>query len=400
MPLSVPPSLRRWLESARDWGPTELGPPSEWPPDLLGAVAQCVPLGPVAILWGPRYLRFYGPDYAPVLGDRHPEALGMPVAEAWPADVWATVEPYLERVMSTGDVVRADLDVVVDRSGFAERVHTQVSYAPVRSHSTGEVLGIAVTARDRTAEVLAGQRADALARLGVITVENRSPRSVAQRSSTAAMSASGDLTALAAILFPAPSRTGRRSRPRPVVTGSPKPWPDGFESLVGRIHECLDVGCRQSAAGCRFATMDTPLPTSDDVAERGIGLWPDGRQAAAECRKLPGKDALDDVGRLVVALNPHTAQDDQQRSFLAKLTDLIARGVRDARAESVDRDTIVGLEVALETNRRIGAAMGVLMALRRVTPNEAFDLLRVASQTSNRKLHEVADDVLHTGTIP
>ena len=49
----------------------------------------------------------------------------------------------------------------------------------------------------------------------------------------------------------------------------------------------------------------------------------------------------------------------------------------------------------------IGAGMsGILMAIRRVGQDEAFDLLRRVSQRTNRKLREIADEVVHTGQLP
>ena len=57
------------------------------------------------------------------------------------------------------------------------------------------------------------------------------------------------------------------------------------------------------------------------------------------------------------------------------------------------------LAVALRTNRRIGVAIGILQALRRVTTDAAFELLRDESQRQNRKLREVAEDVIAYGTL-
>jgi len=57
------------------------------------------------------------------------------------------------------------------------------------------------------------------------------------------------------------------------------------------------------------------------------------------------------------------------------------------------------LKRALKSNRRIGVAMGVLMATHKVTDGQAFDLLRIASQNSNRKLAEIAHDVVETGCL-
>jgi AmiR/NasT family two-component response regulator len=43
--------------------------------------------------------------------------------------------------------------------------------------------------------------------------------------------------------------------------------------------------------------------------------------------------------------------------------------------------------------------MGILMASNKVTEQQAFDLLRIASQSNHRKLHDVAYDVVQTGEL-
>jgi hypothetical protein len=62
-------------------------------------------------------------------------------------------------------------------------------------------------------------------------------------------------------------------------------------------------------------------------------------------------------------------------------------------------DTAAHLTRALESNREIGVAMGVLMTQHRITREQAFDLLRVASQHTHRKLADIAADVADTGTL-
>ncbi len=57
------------------------------------------------------------------------------------------------------------------------------------------------------------------------------------------------------------------------------------------------------------------------------------------------------------------------------------------------------LERALQSNRTIGMAMGVLMNQYKITQDEAFDLLRMASQHGHRKLVDVAMDVTETGIL-
>jgi hypothetical protein len=61
---------------------------------------------------------------------------------------------------------------------------------------------------------------------------------------------------------------------------------------------------------------------------------------------------------------------------------------------------VTNLEHALSSSRQIGMAVGILMARYRVTDDEAFEMLRTASQHLNRKLRAVAVDVTDTGEIP
>ncbi len=57
------------------------------------------------------------------------------------------------------------------------------------------------------------------------------------------------------------------------------------------------------------------------------------------------------------------------------------------------------LQLALESNRTIGAAVGVLMALHNLTYEQGLRRLTTASQHRNRKLRDIAADVLYTGEI-
>jgi hypothetical protein len=59
----------------------------------------------------------------------------------------------------------------------------------------------------------------------------------------------------------------------------------------------------------------------------------------------------------------------------------------------------MNLQLAQESNREIGMAMGVLMSRHQLTQTQAFDLLRMASQHTHRKLREIASDVVETGML-
>ena len=84
--------------------------------------------------------------------------------------------------------------------------------------------------------------------------------------------------------------------------------------------------------------------------------------------------------------------------------DLEARAVVDREliealvAEGVaDRQRIRELKEALATARLIGAAVGIVMAVRHVSEREAFASLVKTSQHTNSKLRDVADDVYVKG---
>lgn len=57
------------------------------------------------------------------------------------------------------------------------------------------------------------------------------------------------------------------------------------------------------------------------------------------------------------------------------------------------------LRLALQTSRHIGAAVGILMSLHKITDDQAFELLRLTSQHCHRKLRELALDVINSGWL-
>lgn len=63
------------------------------------------------------------------------------------------------------------------------------------------------------------------------------------------------------------------------------------------------------------------------------------------------------------------------------------------------RRTIESLKAGLVSNRRIGTAMGILMATQKITEPAAFELLRTASQRAHRKMRDIADEVVQTGWL-
>jgi transcriptional regulator with GAF, ATPase, and Fis domain len=64
-----------------------------------------------------------------------------------------------------------------------------------------------------------------------------------------------------------------------------------------------------------------------------------------------------------------------------------------------EHERAANLETALLTSRRIGMAIGILMSSRVITAEQAFTILAKASQHDQRKLSDLAEDVVRTGEL-
>jgi hypothetical protein len=68
------------------WSATPVGPTSTWPQPLRAAVSLCVGSQfPVIIHWGwPDLVVLYNDAFIPLVGDKHPVALGTRLFDSWP----------------------------------------------------------------------------------------------------------------------------------------------------------------------------------------------------------------------------------------------------------------------------------------------------------------------------
>src|SRR3978361_2223448 len=91
------------LMRGHDWAVTPLGSPETWPQSLRAMVSVCLN-SPIlgTVLWGPDLRMLYNDAYIPSMADRHPAALGRPVAEVW-GSAWEQVAPPFRRAMATGE---------------------------------------------------------------------------------------------------------------------------------------------------------------------------------------------------------------------------------------------------------------------------------------------------------
>ena len=119
----------------------------------------------------------------------------------------------------------------------------------------------------------------------------------------------------------------------------------------------------------------------------GVGISGKGFVSDSE-RSLFNERIADLKGRLDSATKRGTDLARSQRAAQAFVQDAYP---------ALMSERLAGVRAALVF---AGAAMGVLMQAHKITDLDAFDLLRLASQRSHRKLPDVAEDVLLTGALP
>jgi PAS domain S-box-containing protein len=152
---------------AMNWAETQLGPMESWPQSLRSAVSILLPSkAQIVLFWGPDLIALYNDAYSPVLGIKHPWALGRPARECW-SEIWDDLlGPLFKNVIATGESFWAkDHQFLLERHGYIEETYFDVSYDPIRDES-GQVGGIFCIVSETTGRVLSERRLEMLRELG------------------------------------------------------------------------------------------------------------------------------------------------------------------------------------------------------------------------------------------
>ncbi len=156
---------------------------------------------------------------------------------------------------------------------------------------------------------------------------------------------------------------------------------DGFERELGE-GPCLDAIVDESVFHDADLTDGSPWPrlTERVMAETSVRGMAGFRLRAGEQKTGALNLFSDTAGGL-------TAEAVDQGIVLAAFITV-------ALVASHERKAAETLKAGLQSNREIGKAMGLMMAFHKITDDEAFEMLRKASQDMNIKLSEVARQVV------
>jgi PAS domain S-box-containing protein len=141
-----------------DWAATALGAREAWSASLK--LAASIMLGsaqPMALRWGPEFVLLYNDAYRPILGDKHPRALGVPARDAW-SEVWSQIGPAHGAILSARvpAIFAEKILLRIQRHGAAwEDAYFTLGYSavddPTAASGVGGVLVTAVEITNRVA---------------------------------------------------------------------------------------------------------------------------------------------------------------------------------------------------------------------------------------------------------
>ena len=278
---------------AVDWATTPLGPVSDWSETLVNAANLTLSSRfPITLLWGPEAVLVYNEAYVPLIGDKHPAALGWPAREVFP-EAWEIIRPMVRTVLAgRGATWFEDRYVPLRRRGFLEECYFTFSYSPVRGRD-GAVEGVMAVAAETTEEVLSRRRLRLLTQL---------------RERLADVEQYEDIPRSALPLL----RSTREDFPAVDIRLRGEPGDDGLGSPRGPGESSGHGG--------------------EMVEARG-----DGRVASFPCTS-PTSSVQ---GTLVVSLSPRLAPDDHYLGFLRLVAESLRQALDRVRTRSAERRVLV-----------------------------------------------------------
>lgn len=126
---------------------------------------------PLLLWWGPQFCSLYNEAYRPILGVKHPQAIGQPVSECW-SEIWRTLKPLIETPFHGGPSTwMEDIPLAINRYGFLEETHFTIAYSPVPDETApGGIGGVLATVHEISQKVFGERRTVALRDLGARSI--------------------------------------------------------------------------------------------------------------------------------------------------------------------------------------------------------------------------------------
>jgi len=316
--------------AAIDWSNTPLGPVEQWPQSLRTSVRICLTSRhPLFIWWGPQLVKMYNDAYTPVLGKRHPWALGKPGREIWP-EIWDVIGPMLEGVLATGKATWSDDQLLLlERNGFQEETYFTYSYSPIQDEF-GRVGGIFTAVSETTQRVLAARRGRTARELAAAVVDARSVEDVCAQAARAIADDPNDIPI--ALLYTLDDGAARACLANAVglAAGTPVFSPATIDVQTSTPTDPYALG---EAIRTRQPVVVPDLQWPADVLTAPSYVWP--KSVVTLPMMEPGKATPSAV--MVLGVSPRLELDAAYRAFFEQLAGHLATAFAAAHAYEAER---------------------------------------------------------------
>ena len=318
------------LIRSKDWSKTAVGPPESWPESLKTALGIMLHSRyQMFVWWGKELAYFYNDAYIPVLGKRHPWALGQSPQKVWP-EIWDTIGPQGETVLNEGRATwNEQLELIMERNGYTEETFFTFSYSPIPDDE-GRVAGVYCACTEETHRVLGERRLGALRHLASTTADSKSVEDVCEVAART-LEEHGRDASFALIYFI--NRHGGQAR---LVASC------GLEPGGQLAPHWVELS--EAATPANFWPFIEALSGRRAVVVRGLGSqglpggqWPEPTDTALVLPLANSGQEQQPTGFLVVGASPRREFDDQYQGFFELVAGSIASAISHARSYEEER---------------------------------------------------------------
>jgi PAS domain S-box-containing protein len=314
-----------------DWSQTPLGPVESWSPALLTMVRiMLANRFPLLLWWGPQYISIYNDAYIPVLGEKHPWALGQPVRECW-KEIWHILQPLIDTPFKGGPATwDDDIFLEINRHGFVEETHFTIAYSPVPDESMESGIGgVLATVHEITEKVIGERRIVALRDLGAHVGEARTAEEACRIAAETLAGHDKDIPFALLYLI----ETGGIEAHLAGAAGVPM----GEEISPRTVDLSETQDSRWPLATVRQTeVMQVVERLEERFSSVPPGPWSD-RPSTAVVMPIPSNKAHEPVGLLIVGVNARLKFDQHYKDFLELVRTQVATAIANARAYEEER---------------------------------------------------------------
>jgi two-component sensor histidine kinase len=339
---------------AFNWAATPLGAPESWPRTLRTCLRiMLASRQPMWIWWGPELINFYNDAYLPIIGGKHPGALGRPARIVW-AEIWDQIKDRIHAAMSGEASYSEGEMLLMQRHGYPEETYYTFSFSPVPEED-GNIGGVVCASTDDTDRVIGARRLALLREVASRTWEADTVDEVFSLSARALATDPRDMPfaliyrfeddgARAILRGSIGIASGHPAAPEIITLEGNSPWP---------VSEVMRGGTRRTVT--RLSERFSSLPK---------GPWEDPPEEALLLPLTTSADAAP-RGVLVLGANPYRRrEDDGFDNFAALVVRQIASAIVNTEVSETERErakSADSLALEIEHRRRIERHQNLLL---------------------------------------